>query len=72
MKSCIRTTYEMDVTDEELNTIRNFCSFLYEIYHENYADDEIVDIVDAITYYNQKQLEKLNVVIKITDLEEED
>lgn len=72
MKSDIRTIYEMDVTNEELYTIRCFCSFLDDVYSENSADDEIVDIVKAIARYSQRELENLNVVINIIDSEEED
>ena len=71
MKYGIQTIYEMDVTEEEMNVIHSFCSFLDDIFDKNCESSEITDMIQAIAYRHRENLKNLGLRINITDLGEE-
>jgi len=67
MKVDTYRAFEMDVTKEELKTIKSFCSFLDEILDYNEDYEEVFDIVRAIAYELDITLKERNFKINIKE-----
>lgn len=67
MKADTYRVYEMNVTEEEMNPIKNFCRFLYDVM--GYEDDsyKIYEIVEAIAWDRSDILNRKNFKINIEE-----
>ena len=69
MKVGTYRAFEMDMTKEELKTVKSFCSFLDEILDYNEGYDEVFEMVRAIAYDKDKTLKAMNFKINIEEEE---
>lgn len=67
MKTNTYRVFEMDVTEEEMKPIKEFCHLLYDAM--GYLDDseEIYEIIEAITWNKSDVLKRENFKINIEE-----
>lgn len=60
-------TFEMDVTEKEMDTVASFCRFLDDIMDYRDSYEEVYDVVKAIVWHDDKDLERMHVKINIEE-----